>query len=90
MELLTPRELSLTTEVQTAAAPGIVTIPDPSDTLGDPIVEQTLRQLVVTTDRPVAIRSVPGSGVTATYGTIDDTGSCCRDETSRDLKSLWQ
>ena len=74
MELLTPRELSLTTEVQTPAAPIRVTISDPSDTLGDPLVEGTLRQLVVTTGRLVADRKVPGSGVTAPYQKIDDSG----------------
>ena len=74
MELLTARELSLTTEVQIPAAPNSVTISDPSDTLGDPLVEGTLRQLVVTTGRLVADKSVPGSGVTAPYGKIDDSG----------------
>ena len=75
MKLLTARELSLTTEVQTPAAPNRVTISDPSDTLGDPLVEGTLRQLVVTTGRLVADKSVPGSGVTAPYGKIDDSGN---------------
>ena len=73
MKLLTPRELSQTPDVQTA--PGRPTIPDPSDTLGDPVVEQTMQQLVETTGRLVANRSVPGSGVTAPYGKIDNTGS---------------
>ena len=49
-------------------------IPDPSDTLGDPVVERTIQQLVGTAGRFVAYRSVPGSGVTAPYGTIDDIG----------------
>ena len=73
MELLTPLELSLTTEVRTPAASGRVTIPDPSDTLDDPVVERTMRQLKETTGRLVANRIVPGSGMTAPYGTIDDT-----------------
>ena len=60
--------------MQTPAASGGVTIPDPSDTLGEPVVERTLQQLVVTTCRVVASRSVPGSGVTAPYRTSDDTG----------------
>ena len=75
MELQTPRELSQTTEMQTPAAPSRVTIPDRSDTLGDPVVERTMQQLVETTGRLVANRSVPESGVTAPYGKIDDTGS---------------
>ena len=45
-----------------------VTIPDPSDTLGDPVVEQTVRKLLETTGRLVANRNAPGSGVTAPYG----------------------
>ena len=51
-----------------------MTIPDPSDTLGDPVVEQTVRKLIETAGRLVANKSAPGSGVTAPYGTIDDTG----------------
>ena len=47
---------------------------DPSDTLGDPVVEQTVRKLIETAGRLVANRNAPGSGVTAPYGTIDDTG----------------
>ena len=43
MELLTPRELSQTTETRPPATTGRVTIPDPSDTLGDPVVDQTVR-----------------------------------------------
>ena len=35
MELLTPREMSQTTETRLPTATGRVTIPDPSDTLGD-------------------------------------------------------
>ena len=37
-ELLTPREMSQMTETRLPAATGRVTIPDPSDTLGDPVV----------------------------------------------------
>ena len=39
MELLTPREMSQTTETRLPTATGRVTISDPSDTLGDPVVE---------------------------------------------------
>ena len=74
MELLTPREMSQTTEMRHPAATGRVTIRDPSDTLGDPVVEQTMRKLIETAGRLVANRNAPGSGVTAPYGAIDDTG----------------
>ena len=74
MELLTPREMSQTTETRLPATTGQVTIPDPSDTLGDPVVEQTMRKLIETAGRLVANRSAPGSGVTAPYGTVDDMG----------------
>ena len=40
MELLTPREMSQTTETRPPVETNRVTIPDPSDTLGDPVVEQ--------------------------------------------------
>ena len=73
MELLTPRELSQTTEVQVSTGSIRETIPDPSDTLGDPVVEKTTKQLMEATGRIETNRSVPGSGVTAPYGTIDDT-----------------
>ena len=53
---------------------GRVTIPDPSDTLGDPLVEQTVRKLIETAGRLVTNKNAPCSGVTAPYGTIDDTG----------------
>ena len=66
--------MSQTTETRLPVATGRVTIPDPSDTLGDPVVEQTTRKLIVTAGRLVANRNAPGSGVTAPYGTIDDTG----------------
>ena len=74
MELLTPREMSQTTETQLPAETNRVTIPDPSDTLGDPVVEQTVRKLIETAGRLVANKNAPGSGLTAPYGTIDDTG----------------
>ena len=38
MELLTPREMSQTTETRLPTSTGRVTIPDPSDILGDPVV----------------------------------------------------
>ena len=72
-ELLTPRELSQTTEVRPPTTTGRKTIPDPSDTLGDPVVEQTVRKLIETAVRLVANRNAPGSEVTAPYGRIDDT-----------------
>ena len=74
MELLTPREMSQTTETRLPTATDRVTITDPSDTLGDPVVEQTVRKLIETDGRLVANNNAPGSGVTAPYGTIDDTG----------------
>ena len=74
MELLTPREMSQTTETRLPTATDRVTIPDPSDTLGDPVVEQTVRKLIETAGRLVANKNAPGSGVTAPYGTIDNTG----------------
>ena len=74
MELLKPRELSRTTETRLSAAIGRVTIQDPSDTLGDPVVEKTVRKLIEISGRLVANRNAPVSGVTAPYGTIDDTG----------------
>ena len=73
MELLTPREMSQTTETRLPAETNRVTIPDPSDTLGDHVVEQTVRKLIETAGRLVANKNAPGSGVTAPYGTIDDT-----------------
>ena len=71
---LTPRELSQTTEVQVPTGPGRVTIPDSSDTPGDPFVEKTMRQLVENDGLLVANSSVPGSGVTEPYGTIYHAG----------------
>ena len=61
-------------ETRLPTATDRVTIPDPSDTLGDPVVEQTVRKLIETAGRLVANKNAPGSGVTAPYGTIDDTG----------------
>ena len=66
--------MSQTTETRLPAATGRVTIPDPSDTLVDPVVEQTMWNLIETAGRLVSNRNAPGSGVTAPYGTIDDTG----------------
>ena len=74
MELLTPREMSQTTETRLSATTDRVTIPDPSDTLGDPVVVQTMMKLIETVGRLVANRNAPGSGVTAPYGTVDDMG----------------
>ena len=74
MEFLTPRELSQTRETRLPATTGRVTIPDPSDTLGDQVVEQTVRNLLETAGRSVANRNAPGFGVTAPYETIDDEG----------------
>ena len=74
MELLTPREMSQTTETRIPTATGRVIIPDPSDTFGNPVVEQTVRKLIETAGRLVANKNEPSSGVTAPYGTIDDTG----------------
>ena len=74
MELLTPREMSQTTETRPPVETNRVTIPDPIDTWGDPVVEQTVRKLIETAGRLVANKNAPGSGVTAPYGTIDDTG----------------
>ena len=68
------REFSQPTEVRPPTTTGRVTIPDPSDTLGDPVVEQTVSKLIETAGQLVANRNAPGSGVTAPYGTIDDTG----------------
>ena len=74
MELLTPREMSQTTEALPPTAAGRVTIPDPSDTSGDPVVEQTVKRLIETAGRLVANKNAQGCGVTASYGKIDDAG----------------
>ena len=42
--------------------------------MGDPVVEQTVQRLIETAGRLVANKNTRGSGVTAPYGTIDDTG----------------
>ena len=65
MELLTPRETSQTTETRLPTATVRMTIPDPSDNLGDPVRKQTMRKLIETAGRLVANRNAPGSGVTA-------------------------
>ena len=65
MEFLTPREMSQTTETRHQATTGRVTIPDPSDILGDPVVEQTIRKLIETAGPLVANRNAPGSGASA-------------------------
>ena len=62
MELLTPRELSQTMETRLSATTGRVTILDPSDTLGDLVVEQTVKKLIETAGRLVANSNAPGSG----------------------------
>ena len=46
IELLTPIELSQTTEMKMTSGSGRLTIPDPKDTLGDSVVERTMRKLV--------------------------------------------
>ena len=74
MELLTPQEMSQTTETRLPATTGRVTTPDSSDTLGDPVVEQTVQRLIETAGRLVANKNTQGSWMTAPYGTIDDTG----------------
>ena len=74
MQLLTPRETGQTTETRLPVTPGRVTVPDPIDTLGDPAMEQTVRKLIETAGQLFANRNAPGSGVTAPYGTINDTG----------------
>ena len=75
MELLTARELSQTTETRLPLTSGRGKIPNPSDTLCDPVVEQTVKKLIETAGRIVTNRNAPNSGVTAPYRTIDDTGS---------------
>ena len=84
MELLTPREMNLTIETRLPATTARVAIPDPSDTLVDPVEEQTMRKLIETAGRLVANRNAPGSRVTAPYGTIDDMG---RVQLSQDVKT---
>ena len=74
VELLTPREMNQITETGLPTTTGRVTIPNPSDTLVNPVVEQTVRKVIETAGRLVAIKNAPGFGVTAPYETIDDTG----------------
>ena len=59
------REMSQTTATRLPTATGRVTSPDPSDTLGDPVVEQTVKRLIETAGRLVANKNAQGSGVTA-------------------------
>ena len=68
MELLTPREMSQTTETRPSTTTVRVTIPDPSDTLGDPVVEETARKLIETAGRLVANKKAPGSGISDDKG----------------------
>ena len=96
MELLTPREMSQTTETRLPTSTGRVTIPDPSDTLGDPVVEQTVKRLIETAGRLVANKNAQGSGVTAPYGTIDDAGRVrlsrsvmTRERVSNTMPPMW-
>ena len=56
MEISTPRELSQSMETGLPATTGGVTIPNPSDTLGDPVVEKTVRKLIET----AGTRKIPG------------------------------
>ena len=63
-----------TTETRLPTTTSRVTILDPSDTLGDPVVEQTVKRLIETAGRLVANKNAQSSGMTAPYGTIDDTG----------------
>ena len=86
MELLTPHELSQTTDTRLPATTGRVTIRDPSDTLGDPVVEQTVRKLIETAGLLVANRNAPGSGVSAPYGTTDDVR---RVQLSQETVTSW-
>ena len=69
-----PRNPIQKKEVQVPTVPGRVPIPDPSDTLGDPVLEKKMMKLVEAAGRFVANRNVPGSGMTAPSGTNDDTG----------------
>ena len=85
MELLTPRELNQKTELRPPTTSWRVTIPDQSDSLGDPVVKQAVRKLIETAGRLVAYRNAPG--VTAPYGRIDDKG---RVEISREMTKKTQ
>ena len=74
--------MSQTTKTRLPTVTGRVTIPDPSDTLGDPVVEQTVKRLIETAGRLVAHKNAQGSGVTEPYGTIDNA---CRVRLSRSM-----
>ena len=71
---MTLRELSQTTEVQVPIGSGRVANPNPGDILGDLVVEKTMRHLVEAAGRLVVNKSVPGSGLIASYGTVADIG----------------
>ena len=60
IELLTPRQLNQRTEVQVPTGTLKMTTPDPSDVLGNSVVEKTMRQLVEAAGRLVANKSMPG------------------------------
>ena len=60
MEVLTPRDLSQMTETRLPATTGRLTMPDPSDTLVDPVEEQTVRKLIETAGRVVDNGNAPG------------------------------
>ena len=62
------------TETKVTPGYGRVTIPGPSGTLEDPIVESTMIQLVEVAGHLLASRNAPSSGLTGPYGMIDDTG----------------
>ena len=51
-----------------------MTIPDPSDTLGDPVVEQTVQKLIETAGRLVANGNAIGTGVQLSQYTMARTG----------------
>ena len=57
MELITPPERSQTTDEKIWTADRIVTFSDPSDTLGDRVVEQTVQKLIETAVRLLANRT---------------------------------
>ena len=73
MELQTPRGLSQLTEVKNSTRSNRVTIPNPSDNLGNQVVKTTMKQLVEAAGRHVANRNMPDFGVNALYRMIDDT-----------------
>ena len=75
VDLLTPHELKETKERQVTSGSENLTSKDPNDTLGDPIVKRTMRQLVELAGRLVGRWNGPGSVVTALLTTIDYTGN---------------